>query len=331
MVAIDAHLRSPPIEDAAEFAQSAERMGFEGAWTTEVTHSPFTLSMRMAETTDDIDIGTAIAVAFPRSPMVTAYTAWDLQSFTGGRFILGLGTQVKGHIERRFSETWDAPGPRLRDYVRALRAIWESWQNEIEVDYHGEFYDIDLCPPDWRPEPIANPDVPIYVAGVNPFNIKLAGHLCNGLHIHPVHSPKYIEQAVVPNIERGARRGERDPDDVTLAASTFAIVGDDDAERERVRRSVKQQIGFYGSTRTYRRIFDVHGWGDVCDELHELSVTDRWDEMADVITGEMLEAFAIEGTWDDLLDQIEDRYSHVDRVSIYNPFRGEAAWSKLTG
>lgn len=326
---IDANLMSPDVTDTADLARQAEDLGFDGAWVTEISHSPWTLQTRMASATDEIDIGTAIAVAFPRSPMVTAYTAWDLQSFSNGRFVLGLGTQVKGHIERRFSETWESPGPRLREYVQVLRHLWQAWAEDEQVDFHGEFYEIDLCPPDWTPDPIDDPDVPIYVAGVNEFNLKLAGHLCDGLHVHPIHSPAYIEEQVLPALETGANHGDRDPNEVTIAASTFAVAGDTEAERADAREEVRNQIAFYGSTRTYRTIFDVHGWGDICDDLHDLSVNDRWDEMGNLVTDEMVETFSVEGPWDELVDRIEDRYDHVDRLSLYTPFRGENHWAQF--
>ena len=326
---IDVNLQSPPIADTGRLAVTAEETGFDGAWVTETTHSPYTLTTLMADKTTNIDVGTSIAVAFPRSPMVTAYTAWDIQSLAGGRFILGLGTQVKGHIQRRFDISWGSPGPQLRDYISALKHIWSAWQTGEEVDYHGEFYEIDLCPPDWRPDPIENPEVPIYVAGVNSFNVKLAGHHCDGLHIHPINSPAYINQKVLPALEKGLDIGNRSRKDVTLATSTFGITGTTAAEMEAARESVRRQIAFYGSTRTYKTIFDVHGWGSVCGDLHDLSVDGRWDEMAELITNEMLETFAVEAPWDKIYDELEARYEHIDRVSLYMPYRGEDYWECL--
>jgi probable F420-dependent oxidoreductase len=326
----DVNLQSPSLSEVGDIATVAEDHGFECAWITEVTHSPYTLMTRMASETNSIDIGTAIAVAFPRSPMVTAYSAWDVQSLSDGRVLLGLGTQVKGHIEHRFSVEWDSPGPRLRDYVRSLRAIWDAWATGTDVDYQGEFYSIDLCPPEFTPDPIDDPDVPIYVAGVNPYNLKIAGELCDGLHIHPVHSPEYIEEVVVPNVAEGAKHGDRTASDVTLAASVFAIVGESELERSEKREQVRKQIAFYGSTRTYKTIFGVHGWEEVCDDLHELSVNDRWDEMGNLVTDEMIDAFSVEAaTYGDLRKKIESRYDHVDRISVYEPFRGEEQWAAL--
>lgn len=326
---VDANLGSAPIEEVGELAAAAERLGFGGVWVTEMASSPFTLMTRAAASTTDVDIGTGIVVAFPRSPMVTAYTAWDLQSLSDGRFILGLGTQVKGHIERRFGLEWDSPGPRLRDYVGALRAIWNAWATGDELDYHSSHYDIDLCPPAFRPEPIEDPEIPVYIAGVNEYNLRLAGELCDGLHVHPLHSPAYIEEEVVPNIETGARRAGRDSGEVTLATSVLAAIGDDKDERAAARESVREQIAFYASTRTYRPILDVHGWADVCGDLHELSVNGEWDRMPELVTDEMLAAFSIEGSWDEVRGLVEDRYTNIDRVSVYRPFRDEPGWQRV--
>lgn len=326
---IDANLMDPSIKDAGELAQTAEAIGFDGAWVTELTHSPFTTTTQMTTATENIDVGTAIALAFPRSPMVTAYTAWDLQNLSDGRFILGLGTQVKGHIERRFGMEWNSPGPRLREYVLALREIWDAWVDGRAPQFEGEHFSITLCPPDYRPEPPAVPDVPIYVAGVNEYNVRLAGELCDGLHVHPFHSPEYVEQEVVPNVAKGADSAGRSLDDVTLATSVMAVAGDTPEERDRAREEVREQIAFYASTRTYQTILDVHGWGDVCDQLHEYSVDDRWDEMPDLVSDDMVEAFSVEGRWDEVRERIEDRYDNIDRVAIYLPFDGGERWERL--
>jgi len=246
----------------------------DGAWVTEVSHSPFTLSTRAATETDDVDVGTGVALAFPWSPMVTAYTAWDLQRHSDGRFLLGLGTQVKGHIECRFGMNWDDSGPRLREYVLALWEIWEAWTEGREPESRGDHHSITLCPPKFVPEVPETPQVPIHVAGVNEYNVRLAGELCDGLHVHPFHTPEYVESEVMPYVREGDRKADRSPDSVTLATSTFAVVSDED-EREQSRQQVREELAFYASTRTYRKVLAVHGWGDVCDELHELSVSDE--------------------------------------------------------
>lgn len=326
---IDANLLAPDVDEAGNLAMEAEMMGFDGAWVSELTHSPFTLMTSVADSTDSMDVGTAIALAFPRSPMVSAYTAWDLQRLADGRFVLGLGTQVKGHIERRFGMKWDAPGPRFREYVESIREIWNAWKEGRPPNYEGEHYSITLCPPDFVPDTPEDPAVPIYVAGVNKYNVRLAGELCEGLHVHPFHTPEYVDREVMPYVREGAKRAGRDPNDVTLATSVMAIAGDTAPKRAAARESVREDIAFYASTRTYRKVMEVHGWGETCDRLHELSVNDEWDCMPDLITDEMVDAFSVEGEWNEIRDRIEDRYEYLDRVAVYTPFTGEDYWSQL--
>lgn len=326
----DAYVPDAAVTEVGERAATAESMGFDGLWVTESSHSPYTLLTRAARETSDIDIGSAISLAFPRSPMVTAYTAWDLQRLSQGRLILGLGTQVKGHMERRFSVDfeWTRPGPRLREYVEVLQHLWDAWSTGGSVGYDGEFYQITLCPDQWTPAPLESAAPDLYIAGVNPFNLTLAGHLCDGLHVHPLHSPTYVEEVVVPRVRRGAELGDRDPADVTLSTQVMAITGEGD-RRDAARQFARQQIGFYGSTRTYESIFEVHGWADVVEDLHALSTEGRWDELPALVTDEMLEAFTVEADWADLPAAVEERYHHMDRVSLYTPFDGSERWQSL--
>lgn len=326
---LDVNLKNPSLDRAGGLAQTAEQMGFDGAWVTEMTHSPFTLTSLMGRDTTTIDIGTAIAVAFNRSPTVAAYAAWDVQSITEGRFILGLGTQVKGHIERRFGMNWESPGPRLREYVQALREIWDAWSENREPKFKGEFYTITLTPPNAIPDPPENPHVPIFVAGVNPFNIRLAGEYCDGLHIHPFHSPEYIEQEVIPYLEDGATRGGRSIDDVTLTTSVMAIPGNTPEERSKRREEVRSEIAFYASTRTYQKVLEVHGWEGVVDDLHKLSTRGQWNDMGKLVTDAMIDTFSIEGEWKELNEKINKRYDYIDRVALYVPYRGENHWREF--
>lgn len=327
---VDAYFPTADIADVGSLSSTAEETGFDGLWVTEQTHSPYTMLTLAADATSTLDVGSAIAVAFPRSPMVTAYTAWDIQRLSEGRLKLGLGAQVKGHMERRFSVDfeWSRPGPRLREYVEVLRHLWDAWNTGAEVNYEGEFYQITHCPDQWRPAPLDVPVPELYVAGVNPYNLKLAGHLCDGLHVHPLHSPAYVEEVVVPNVETGADIAGRDAADVTLSAQVFAVTGSDE-ERATAREFVREQIGFYGSTRTYRTIFEVHGWGEVSDTLHDLAGAGRWDELPDHVTDEMVETFSVEADWSDLRDVLEARYTHVDRISLYTPYDGGDRWRHL--
>lgn len=326
---IDANLMSPSVAEAGDLAQSAEKMGFDGGWVTELSHSPYTLMTQVADATTSIDVGTAIALAFPRSPTVTAYTAWDLQTLAEGRFVLGLGTQVKGHIERRFGMDWQAPGPWLREYVLALREMWNAWTEGRAPEFEGDRYRITLCPPEFVPDPPDNPHIPIYIAGVNEYNLRLAGELCEGLHVHPFHSPTYVAEQVLPHVRDGADRADRDPNEVTLATSVMAVAGDTPDEREAAREEVRKELAFYASTRTYRTVMEVHGWGETCDELHDLSVNDEWERMPELVTDEMVDTFSVEGCWDELREKIEDRYEHIDRVAVYTPFDGADYWRQM--
>lgn len=317
---IDASIRSI-VDDPAKNAQRAEDLGFDGVWTSETAHDSFLPHPLMAEHTSDLQMGTRIALAFTRSPMVLAYKAWDLARYSDGRFVLGLGTQVKGHNERRFSVDfeWESPGPRLREVVESIQHIFEVFQSEEQkpLDYHGEFFDFSLMTETFDPGPIDNPDVPIYIAGVNEYNIQLAGELCDGLCMHSFNTPKYTEEVIAPLVAEGAERGDRSLDDVALSASPFVITGETEEERQAQKQEVKERIAFYGSTRTYHDVLELHGWKDVGMELHELSKDGKWQEMGELITEDMLDAFAIRADPEDLLDETRDIYGDVaDRVVL---------------
>ena len=304
-----------------EVAHAAEALGFGGLWTSETKHDSFLPLAVAANSTRRLDLGTSVAIAFSRSPMVTAQLAWDLQDLSGGRFILGLGTQVKAHITRRFSMPWDKPASRLQDYILALRAIWESFQTEGSLNYEGEFYRHTLMAPFFNPGPIEHPEIPIYIAGVNRRLARLAGELCDGFHVHPFHTPEYVRQVVKPAIAEGAEKEERSPEDVKLATSVFVITGESEAEIEEQREKMRNQAAFYASTPTYRIILEVHGWEDVGEKLSGLARNKRWDEMTNLITDEMLHAFAVEATPDEIGPALKERYEGlIDRVALYLPF-----------
>jgi probable F420-dependent oxidoreductase len=265
--------------------------------------------------------------------MVTAQIAWDLQALSRGRFILGLGTQVKAHIERRFSGTWDSPVGRLRDYIGALRAIWRAWQTGGRLDYRGQFYQHTLMTPFFSPGPIADPHIPIYIAGVNEGLARLAGELCEGFHVHPFHSVKYINEIVRPQVAVGAGRAGRAPSDVTLVSSVFAITGPDEAAIETTRKLAREQIAFYASTPTYRIVLERHGWQDVGEQLSRLAAAKRWGEMGALIGDEMLEVFAVQAPLDRIGAALRARYGGVlDRVFGYLPYVPgalDAAWRDI--
>ena len=267
--------------------------GFAGIWFTESSHNPYVASALAASATSALTIGTDIAVAFPRSPMVTAQAAWDLAELSGGRFILGLGTQVKAHMEKRFSVPFSRPAARLREYVLALRAIFAAFQGVAPLRFKGEFYSFSLLTEFFSPGPIDHPDIPIYVAAVNTGLAGVAGEVCDGMHAHPFHSVRYLTDVVRPAIAEGSGRAGRDPASVVLAVPVFVIAGDTDEELAMGRDAVRRQLSFYGSTRTYQRVFDVHGWGDATAQLHAAMARRDFDAMAAVITDEMLDVYAV--------------------------------------
>lgn len=303
---------------AREAAVRAERLGFDGFFTAETSHDPFFPLLVAADASETLDLGTSIAVAFPRSPMVTAMTSWDLARASSGRFILGLGTQVKAHITRRFSTEWFSPGPRLRDYIRALRAIWEAWQNQTPLSYEGEFYRFTLMTPFFDPGPIEHPNIPVAIAGVGPYLSRLAGELCDGFHVHPFHTVAYLDQVVLPAMAEGAESAGRSLDDVVRMSTVFVVTGIDDSEMEQSMAAVKQQIAFYASTPSYRPVLEASGW-DFGPELTAMSKRGRWAEMAEVITDDVVAEIGVVAPVERLGAAIRERYEgRVQRVGFYN-------------
>ena len=304
-----------------EVGRAAEDLGFAGLWTTETKHDSFLPLAVAASNTRRLDLGTSIAIAFSRSPMVMAQISWDLQDLSKGRFILGLGTQVKAHITRRFSMPWDKPASRLKDYILALRAIWRSFQTEGPLNYEGEFYRHTLITPFFNPGPIEHPEIPIYIAGVNTRLACLAGELCEGFHVHPFHTPEYVRQIVKPAVAEGAEKESRTLEDVELATSVFVITGENEEAVEDQREKMRAQAAFYASTPTYRTVLEVHGWGDVGEKLGGLARDKKWDEMPKLITDEMLHTFAVEAAPDEVGPALKERYEGlIDRVGLYLPF-----------
>lgn len=303
---------------AGPAAERAGRVGFDGFFTAETSHDPFLPLMVAAGAAPDLELGTAIAVAFPRSPMVTAMTAWDLAEASGGKFILGLGTQVKAHITRRFSTEWGSPCPRLRDYVLALRAIWDAWSGQEPLRYEGEFYQFSLMTPFFDPGPISHPHPPVAIAGVGPFLSRLAGEICEGFHVHPFHTVAYLDQVVLPNLAEGATAAGRSPDDCQRISTVFVVTGTDQSEMEQSMELVKQQISFYASTPSYAPVLEASGW-DFGPELTAMSKRGRWDEMAGVITDEVAEEIGVVAPIDKLGSAIRQRYGdRLQRVGLYN-------------
>jgi len=310
------------LQDVPAAAKAAEEMGFAALWSFETSHDPFFPLLLAAEHTERIELGTSIAVAFPRSPLVHAQIAWDLQAMSKGRFILGLGTQVKGHNERRFGIKWDQPGPRLREMIQMIHAVWDCWQDGAKPSFAGKFYNFTLMTPFFNPGPSAFPRPPIYIAGVNEYMCRLAGEICDGFHVHPLHSIKYLDEFALPLINAGLATSGRPRSACQLTTSAFVITGRNDEEIEKAKAPVRQQLAFYASTRTYRKVLELHGWEDVPARLNERAAKGDWEGMANEITDDMLDAYATIGKVDEIAAKVRRKYDgYLDRVTFYFPFR----------
>jgi probable F420-dependent oxidoreductase len=325
-----------PLEDLSRvpgISSAAERLGLGALWVAETRHDPFLPLALAANATSRIELGTAIAVAFPRSPTIMAHTAWDLARLSHGRFILGLGTQVKAHIERRFGVPWEAPVERLRDYIGAVRAVWRCWQTGQRLRYEGNYYTLNLMTPFFNPGQIEHPDIPIYIAGVNRQLCVLAGKTCEGFQVHPLHTARYLREAVLPWLEEGVQKAGRKRADIQVASTDFAIVGATEEEREAQRQAVRRQIAFYASTPSYRTLLALHGWEEQGEALSALASKGRWAEMSALVMDEMVDEFAVEGeTLVDASQALRKRYKGLlDRTALHIPYvQGERdeEWSE---
>jgi probable F420-dependent oxidoreductase len=263
--------------------------------------------------------------------MTIAQTAWDLQKASRGRFILGLGSQVRAHIQRRFSVKFESPGPKLRECVLALRAIWDCWQKGTPLRFEGKFYNFGLMTPFFNPGPIEHPKIPIYVAGVNAYMCRMAGEVCDGLHVHPFHTTKYLREFVHPAVNEGLTASGRSRQDFTYVTACFVVVGDTEQERAANAGAVRQQIAFYASTRTYAPVLTAHGWDSIGPELHDKSLDGDWKGMARLITDEMLDEIAVSGTYETIGKKLRERYAGLlDRLSLYQPYEANTADHRLS-
>jgi probable F420-dependent oxidoreductase len=322
---LDVALRNYDVNAVPEEVQSAEKLGYDCLWTSETQHDPFLPLAVAAPATSRVKLGTSIAVAFARSPMTIAYTAWDLQRASRGRLILGLGSQVRAHIQRRFSVKFEPPGPKLREVVLALRAIWDCWQSGTPLRFEGKFYNFSLMTPFFNPGPIAHPRIPIYIAGVNEYMCRMAGEVCDGLHVHPFHTTKYLREFVHPAVNEGLKASGRSREEFTYATACFVVVGDTEQERSQNAEAVRQQIAFYASTRTYEPVLAAHGWESLSPELHQRSLDGDWKGMARLITDEILDAVAVSGTYETIGKKLREKYAGLlDRIALYQPYETKA-------
>src|SRR5512145_1146636 len=308
----------PPIhlKDVPALAKAAEAIGFDTLWTQETQHDPFLPCALIAEHTRRLNCGTGIAVSFARSPANLAYTAWDLAAQSGGRFILGLGTQVKAHIERRFGQPWpDSVTGKLREQIDVIRAFWDCWQNGTKLNHRGEHYKITLMSPFFNPGAIEHPDIPIYIAGVNTGLARLAGELCEGFHAHPFHSIRYMKEVILPAIEEGARKTSRRREDVAVTITAFVATTPEEMNFARA------QLSFYASTPSYRPVMDLHGWAGVAEKLSAHAAKGEWTEMPMLISDEILNEFCLVTEENKLADELMKRYNGIaDRLALYTPF-----------
>jgi probable F420-dependent oxidoreductase len=332
---LDTQLGHRGLATVAEEARKYERMGFDGAWTFEAGHDPFLPIALAAQATERLQLGTNIAVAFARSPMSMAQAAWDVQALSKGRFHLGLGTQVRAHIERRYSMPYEPPVSRLLDYVRCLRAIWQTFQKGDKPAYEGPYYRFTLMNPMFSGGPIDHPRIPIWFAGVNPGMCRATGEVADGFHAHPLHSVSYLREVVMPEIAAGAKRAGRSASDVQLYVPVFAATGDTQAEQDRSLEEARRQISFYGSTPSYRAVFDHLGHGALAHELSALARRGEWAAMVKLVPDALVERVAVIEKRSSLAAAIRKRYDGIlDRVSLYAPIRPdepEDRWRDFVG
>lgn len=310
---------------AIDIGRKVEEYGFDGLWTAEAQHNPFLPLTLAASSTQRIALGTQIALAFPRSPMVTAQIAWDLASQSRGRFILGLGTQIKIHIVKRFSAYWsDKPISQLREYVQAVRACWQAFQGNGSLRYRGEHYNLGFLPPFFKPDPIETPNIPIYVSGVGKPACKLGGELADGFHVHPFHTTRYLHDSVRPAIAEGATEAGRSAKEVMLSCAVFVVTGTTPEEIAQNTQEIKSQIAFYASTPSYHKVLEAHGWLDFGERMNQMTKENKWEEMWKEVPDDILHAFAVVAPPDELPYKVRERYNGLlDRVGYYFPFKPE--------
>ena len=317
---IDAMLGSMYPHQAADLAKRMEDIGFDAVWSFEAGHDPFLPLAVAAMSTEQIHLGTNIAVAFGRSPFATAQAAWDLQRSSNGRFHLGLGTQVRAHVERRYDMPFEHPAARLTDYIRCLRAIFDNFQNGSKPDYQGQFYKFILTNPAFIPGPIDHPRIPIYVAGVNPRMCRVAGEVADGFHIHPMHSTNYLRDVVRPAIEKGAKMVGKSVTDLDLHASVFTVLGETEAERNASAAQIRAQIAFYASTPSYRVLLRHHGFEDLGKKLSAMARNGDIEEMAARVPDALMAEVSISSDFGSLGPALKARYDGlVQRIATYYP------------
>ena len=304
----------------ADAALEVERLGYDGCWTAEISHDPFLPLTLAAEHTTQIELGTSIAVAFARNPMNVANIGWDLQDYSQGRLLLGLGTQIKPHIEKRFSMPWSQPARRMREYILALHAIWDCWQDGTKLSFDGDFYTHRLMTPMFVPEshPYGSPKV--LIAAVGELMTEVCGEVADGVIAHAFTTKRYFDEVTIPALQRGMAKSGRSRADFQVMAPVFVVTGSDEAEIAAAAAASRKQIAFYASTPAYRKVLELHGWGELQTELHRLSLEGQWDAMATLIDDEILSTFAVVAPLDGLATALRERCDGIiDRVMVGLP------------
>lgn len=322
------------LRKAAAAAQEVEAAGYSGAWTAETSHDPFLPLVLAAEHTQQLEIGTSIAVAFARNPMLLANIGWDLQAYSKGRFMLGLGSQIKPHITKRFSMEWSHPAPRMREMIMAIRAIWDTWENGTPLAFRGDFYTHTLMTPFFTPEraDLAGFGTPkIFLAGVGELMTEVAGEVCDGFICHGFTTEKYLREVTMPALQRGRAKAGKTMEGFEVVGPSFVVSGNTEEELAAAAAGTRQQIAFYGSTPAYKGVLDLHGWGGLHDEMNSLSKQGKWVEMGNLVDDEVLNTFAVVGEPEQIAPELLRRYSDViQRISFYAPYKSDPArWAPV--
>lgn len=314
------HLPNDDLRAAQAAAIAAEEAGFDGAVALENAHGPIPPLAVAALATSRIQLGTAVAIAFPRSPTITAHAAWDLNKASGGRFYLGLGSQVKGHNERRYGIEWVPPGPRMRDYIGAVRAVWTAWETETPIDYHSKHYTLTLTTPNFSPRPLGLPRIPIAMSAVGPVMLRVAGEVADGVRLHPFSTRRYLEEVSLAHVSDGLERSGRPRSQIEVVSGAFIATGANEEDVMKMREYVRFRIAFYCSTRSYWHVLRLHGMEELGERLRPLPAENRWDEMAAMIPEDVIELFATVGTYDEIGAKIAARYEGLaDSLSLFMP------------
>lgn len=319
------------LSKAAAAAREAESFGYDGIWAAETSRDPFLPLTIATEHTERIELGTSIAVAFARSPMTLANTAYDLTQYSKGRFILGLGSQIKPHITKRFSMEWSQPAARMREFVLAMNAIWDCWMNGTKLDFRGDFYTHTLMTPMFTPEAHEYGIPRVFLAGVGPLMTEVAGEVCDGFFCHGFTTERYLREVTLPALEAGRAKSGKTLEGFELCGPSFVVTGNNEEEMEAAKVGTRRQIAFYGSTPAYRPVLELHGWGELQTELNLLSKEGKWAEMGTLIDDEILNTFAVVGEPEEIGPELNKRYGDVvSRISFYAPYAADRSrWQKV--